>query len=143
MWLPLVAKHTNNNLVPPLDIHWIWHCHMLAPYYYEKDTLRCVGTVPDHKLFNKETYRQGLQITEAVWNEEYRNEPFHIDLHGRQGIGQPSEGFESKCNYNLREAVGRQRMFYYQVSLPHYRDDKFLTEAVKRYMMFLKLVLNH
>ena len=47
-WLPLLASLTpeteaspgegmNMKYAPPMDIHWIWHVHMLAPVSYSAD----------------------------------------------------------------------------------------------------------
>ena len=30
IWLPLKAENNNVNLVPPIDVQWIWHLHMLS-----------------------------------------------------------------------------------------------------------------
>ncbi|KJH53573.1 hypothetical protein DICVIV_00318 [Dictyocaulus viviparus] len=30
-WLPMQAAHPDMNVIPPLDVHWIWHTHMLSP----------------------------------------------------------------------------------------------------------------
>ena len=35
-WMPLLAEvsssiETDLNFCPPIDIHWVWHVHMLAP----------------------------------------------------------------------------------------------------------------
>ena len=46
-WLPLAARHPTEQLVPGLDVHWVWHCHMLAPYSYESDVSRLVGRYTD------------------------------------------------------------------------------------------------
>ena len=42
LWLPFLhnfSKDQQNDLdvLPPLDVHWIWHTHMLAPTQYESD----------------------------------------------------------------------------------------------------------
>ena len=32
VWLPLLANNGNGSnplLVPPIDVEWVWHCHML------------------------------------------------------------------------------------------------------------------
>ena len=31
-WLPLVAQHQEKRLPAPLDIEWVWHCHILNPF---------------------------------------------------------------------------------------------------------------
>jgi hypothetical protein len=41
-WLPLVASQ-REHLSAPLDIEWIWHCHMLAPKAYIADCERSSG----------------------------------------------------------------------------------------------------
>jgi len=49
-WLPLAAKHNREVLSAPLDIEWVWHCHMLSPRAYAADCERLVGVVVDHTL---------------------------------------------------------------------------------------------
>ena len=36
-WLPLLAINQNENILPPLDVHWVWHVHMLSPKRYYDD----------------------------------------------------------------------------------------------------------
>lgn len=43
-WIPLVAKLSSSDpewddlqVAPPLDVHWVWHVHMLAPAQYKHD----------------------------------------------------------------------------------------------------------
>lgn len=58
VWLPLQAQLTGSRrILPPLDVHWIWHAHMLYPATYKKDCLHIVGKFIDHKLFTKEELR--------------------------------------------------------------------------------------
>lgn len=45
----------------------------------------------------------------------------------------------SKIRYNITAAAMRQAVFFYQVSLDHYRDPMFLTDAILRYKMYLYL----
>ena len=132
-WLPLASHHTD--LQPPLDIHWVWHVHMLAPYFYEEDCLTLVNTVVDHGL--PEDEQQGLEVTKKLWAKRY-TEPFIVDSHTKLDDG--IQNYRSKCSYNFEAAVSRQKVFYYQVSLPHYFDSKFLDSAVGRYkkLLFLK-----
>ncbi len=45
-WLPLVAEYGIQNdfqLAPPLDIAWIWHCHLLSPRFYIPDCKSITG----------------------------------------------------------------------------------------------------
>ena len=66
----------------------------------------------------------------------YPSEPFEVDLTASVGN---AHDFESRMKYDITAACGRQRVFYYQVSLPHYEDKKFLTRALERYKQHLVL----
>ena len=46
-------------------------------------------------------------------------------------VGGPE--YSSLCSYDLVSAVQRQSAFYYNVSLPHYRNDNFLRGGIHRY----------
>lgn len=35
-WLPMQAEKPDLNNIPPLDVHWVWHTHMLCPTSYEE-----------------------------------------------------------------------------------------------------------
>ena len=137
LWLPLAVKYPGKNLLPPLDIHWIWHCHLLAPYYYEKDCQRLVGQVLDHRLYDAAGYQHALLTAVRLWQEAYPSEPFQIEL--THDSSRKYADYTSQCKYDIESAVGRQRMFYYQVSLPHFCDGDFLKAALKRYKMYLTL----
>ena len=78
LWLPLAAEH--DLLVAPLDIHWVWHCHMLAPLYYEKDCMRVINKVLDHKLLKDSARASALQTSRKHWQERYPNEEFDVAL---------------------------------------------------------------
>ena len=131
-WLPLAASRSN--LQPPLDVHWVWHVHMLAPYYYETDCLALVNTTVQHDL--AEDQQRGLATTRRLWEERY-SEPFIVDSQSELDRRLPR--YRTRCSYDIEAAVARQKVFYYQVSLPHYRDNKFLDTAVHRYKKFLFL----
>ena len=59
-------------------------------------------------------------------------------VNGAAGGAAAAEG-GSKIRYNITAAALRQAVFYYQVSLDHYRDPMFLTDAILRYKMYLYL----
>ncbi|XP_078655975.1 uncharacterized protein LOC144902415 [Branchiostoma floridae x Branchiostoma belcheri] len=140
LWLPLVARVGTKGLSPPLDIHWVWHVHMLAPLHYEADCNNIVGKLIDHHIpDNIPSFRKGLQAAQSQWEKEYPSESFDVDLNSPPPSKVVVASPDSQISYDLRSAISRQRMFYYQVSLPHFRDDKFLQEAVLRYKMLLHL----
>ncbi len=125
-WLPLVAEHNGKEVAPPLDVHWVWHVHMLAPYYYEKDCLHIVNMVPDHKLLSDNARHSAMDRAKSIWEDRFKGEPFHITLDNPQDNGPGQNGmvangfpdsYQSRCRYNLESASARQRLFYYQVSL--------------------------
>ena len=137
-WLPLAAAATNSqSLSPPVDVHWVWHCHMLSPYHYELDCVSLVGKVVDHSVKSSTQLTEQRRTTADVWTHNYHDEPFDVtDV-------QPSTHHRSSLSYDLMAAVRRQSKFFYQVSLPHYHDDRFLQQAVARYRKLLSLKARH
>ena len=134
-WLPLAAAYPDECLSAPLDIEWVWHCHMLSPRAYERDCEEIVQQVVNHTLRSKTDYGKALTKSRELWVERFHNrEPFCIDY-----SDETAHAYESKITYNIIEAASRQRVFYYQVSLPHYRDIKFLDASLERYKKFLHL----
>lgn len=54
-WLPLVSGDHSmaspvSPLVPPIDVHWVWHCHMLCPLQYDKDCIAMLGKRVKHEV---------------------------------------------------------------------------------------------
>ena len=139
-WLPLALSKQlegcNSVIAAPLDIAWVWHVHMLAPYNYEQDCFRILSGVVDHTPLSAEQRVDGLQRAKRFWEETYPEEPFEVNLRETVAV---LISYNSKIQYNLEEACHRQFKFYYQVSLPHYRDNKFLMMAVERYQHHLQL----
>ena len=80
MWLPLAAKHTKGTILPPLDIHWVWHCHLLSPIAYRADCESLVGGVVPHKMEENDAYKAALLEAAKLWKDAYPNEPFQIQL---------------------------------------------------------------
>ena len=135
-WLSLAAAHPDECLSAPLDIEWVWHCHMLSPRAYERDCKEIVQTVVDHTLKSKTEYAKALTQSHQLWMHHYpkEEEPFSIVYCEEKG-----RVFESKIMYNNIEAASRQKSFCYQFSLPHYRDTKFFETSLERYKKFLHL----
>ena len=143
-WLPLLAQYTTRtkkwfialNIAAPLDIAWVWHVHMLSPVDYQRDCYEIVATLVDHKILVSEQRDKGLVKARALWEKVYPEEPFEVDL-AAPVCDAPD--FQSRIEYDIEAACARQRVFNYQVSLPHFADKRFLTEAVKRYKLHLYL----
>ena len=136
-WLPLLAQSSvTGDVAAPLDIAWVWHVHMLLPISYEKDCNEVVSTLVDHKVLVGKQRSRGLEKARILWKQLYPSEPFEVDL--TAAVSNAPE-FESRIEYDITAACSRQRVFYYQVSLPHYGDKKFLTRALERYKQHLVL----
>ncbi len=126
-------------LEPPLDVHWVWVAHMLCPQLYHADCALICGSAPDHKLHATATVSQARFEARKVWEEDYPDEPFDASPSSVRTDVQ----YRPKSTYNLVEAAQRQKAFFYNVSLPHYEDERFLKTAVCRYRQFVRLKKNH
>ena len=124
------------NIAAPLDIAWVWHVHMLSPVSYQRDCNEIVATLVDHKILVGEQRDKGLVKARALWEKLYPEEPFEVDLTAPVC---DAPDFQSRIEYDIEAACARQRVFNYQVSLPHFADKKFLTKAVERYKLHLYL----
>lgn len=162
IWLPLLASvvpHQRIALIPPIDVHWVWFCHMLCPHRYVTDSpLMCsaAGFHPhhnqsqllDHALFSRADYRRGVRCTQRIWALYTQNQTEPYDLHDylqqaplvqRASSSSPSK--QSNISYNVIAAASRQMAFHYQAAiLPHYRHISFMQVAVARYSKFLQLM---
>ena len=66
--------------------------------------------------------------------------PYGVNYSILQNTGSATVGvFQSKIKYDIKSAAMRQGAFYYQVSLPHYRDPDFMRDGIVRYKMYLAL----
>ena len=109
---------------------------MLSPVNYERDCNEIVSILLDHKILRGEQRQKGLVKAKALWEKLYPGEPFEVDL---TAAADNAQDFKSRIEYDIAAACARQRVFYYQVSLPHYEDKKFLTKAMERYKLHLRL----
>lgn len=145
-WLPLVVR-SEQPLVPPLDVHWIWHCHMLSPRQYDNDCTALVGKRVKHEVIqiNSPTYKQLAQAAEQLWVDKFGlAEPYNVlSQYTSPFVPENALTHQSRCKYDLLQAALRQSSFYYNVSLPHYKDAVFLTNAFERYKKFLLLTKKH
>lgn len=140
-WLPLASAHRDKLLAAPLDIEWVWDCHILSPVAYRNDCEKHFGGWVDHKLLGRQERDEALEVSMKLWQEKYGpEEPFkqHLPM-GLQVEEGEVQKFPSQLQYDIREAIGRQATFYYNVSLSHYRDRRYLRRCLFRYKQFLYL----
>ena len=113
---------------------------MLSPLAYERDCNEIVSTLVDHKTIVGGERVAGLQKAKLLWHQLYGNEPFEVDLTAPLGNRMPHV---SRIQYDIVAACSRQRVFNYQVSLPHYGDETFLRDALERYKQHLWIKQKH
>ena len=136
-----------------VDVHWVWHCHMLSPTKYIADlTHSPLGRPINHEPRSQPLLESLRTHTQKLWTEHFPQEPFEIHDRIHPNLEHPTsdeskvtgEGEEKddklfKFSYDVVAAAERQMVFYYQVSLPHYRQDWFLAEALERYKQYFAL----
>ena len=88
------------------------------------------GSTMDWQSTLADPDRLNRDSTERKWQHYFPNEPYDIEDFGAVEL---DIKYEQKSGYNLIAAAERQRDFYYNVSLPHYRNHNFLCTAVDRY----------
>lgn len=139
IWLPLLVSNKNDDdkLIPPLDVAWVWHVHMLFPTLYYKDCMDNYGQHFDNKLIDENEKHNLKAKSKKLW-EEFSNRSYDY-LEDTDSI----ENFETKFKYDIELASKRQKNFYYQVSLPHFKTSEFLNLALDRYKKFLNLKRVH
>ena len=145
LWLPLLKNQIDKDdldFAPPIDIHWVWHIHMLSPRDYQNDCNKSFGRSFDHKLGTAEEMKAKQEETKIIWNKIYPTEVFDLPPNMKdviQMFEKVSLSNDSEFSYDIVEAALRQKSFYYQVSLPHYKKCFFLNESLLRYKKFLHL----
>ena len=109
---------------------------MLSPVAYARDCNKLYGEILSHTILVGSQITERRRKAEVLWHQKYPHIPFeHCDPTTPIIPSDYVTGF----SYDLEEAVSRQRLFYYQVSLPHYIDRKFLESSLTRYKKFLFL----
>ncbi len=113
--LDKVGAENDGSLVPPIDIHWIWHTHMLSPQKYARDCEELfLGKVFHHKFSGN--LAAGRKAAKSVWMDVNPEEPFDLDYEtAHVRYAEAVADFESPFEYNILEAALRQKEFYYQV----------------------------
>eukprot|EP00898_Chlorokybus_atmophyticus_P007211 jgi/Chlat1/7491/Chrsp61S07003 len=141
-WLPLVASGSKppTTIAPPVDVQWVWQCHMLSPTTYTSDMQHVFGRVLDHALLGRGERLHAQQRARVAWEEQYPGVPFELQPDGSDATRGVAAKFVSQFKYDIEAAALRQAAFIYQVALPHYADTQvFLRMAVQRYRWFCYL----
>ena len=124
----------------PLDIEWVWHCHLLNPLQYRQDCRKIASKVVDHLPYK--LCKANKPLSQKYWNKKYGNVPFDVDLKEfAPSLIDPS--YRQKISYDIAGVIRRQHLFNYNTSLLHYRDRKFLNKAAWRYYIMLQIKKEH
>jgi hypothetical protein len=141
-WLPLCVNlelngKRSDDFYPPLDVAWVWHCHLLAPVQYRKDQKKICGNIINHTCPSKEERLRKQAKTIDIWE----NMGITFDYLSENSVGSKKDfkHFASCIRYDLTAAADRQKSFYYQVSLPHFQNYDYLALCLERYKKFLFL----
>ena len=143
LWFPLVDEYRSEQIVPPIDIAWMWYCHMLSPLSYRRDCRLILKRTLKHKYARSRNIIGNTNTAIEIWYERYPKDAFNIIRNGefiapKRKMGKLIEA-PSNLSVNLIEIAKSQMHFCYQVALPHFRDRLFLETALKRYKQFLCL----
>lgn len=146
LWLPLVASQNDEYILPeclepPVDIAWVWHCHMLSPHNYASYCKSLFGKVLDHSVSKS---KAAYDLTKSTWARHYPNEPFELSQDIVYGNCPTVPPYPSKSDsFDLLAAIHRQQDFVYNIHLPHYRNMMFLEAGLTRYKQYLFLKKKH
>lgn len=145
LWIPFcltISYSIGENcskIFPPLDVGWVWHCHILSSQYL-KDLKINFGKIIDHRCTNINEIAQKQFFTKNLWQKftkvdfEYGNE---------NSVDSKFYRFHSKFSLNFHEECRKQKNFFYQVSLPHFKCSKFIQNSLDKYKKFLLLMKNY
>jgi hypothetical protein len=134
IWIPMVMHFENDSkIIPPIDVEWVKHVHMLSPTNYEEDMMNIANSVLDNHLKTEEEISKYLEYSIKTWKSFSKCAYDYTNDESKQNV------CLSKIKYDLRSASSRQKSFYYQVSLPHFKSDLFLQKGLERYKKFLYL----
>ena len=117
-WLPVLQQYSNNaeedlTLEPPEDVKWVWHVHLLAPNAYSQDMKQsALARIPSFNL-KPDKNKQRKRRAKNFWEELFPDEPYEAKAGQRPEIFPPSD-----FSYDIVAAAERQKVFFYQVSLP-------------------------
>jgi len=144
LWLPLAGQHRDIKVVAPVDVAWFWYLHMLQPLSYRRDCRKLLKSTLDHQFPDEKSIIPHTNNAIEMWYATYNKEGFNIIRSGeyvrpRRNAGQVKADKRSKLSVDLIANARSHIHFCYQVALPHFRDIKYLENALVRYKQFLCL----
>lgn len=141
LWIPFcisldsAVSENRSEICPPMDIAWVWHCHILSSNYF-KDLKSNYGKIIDHKCIDIKEIKQKQDFTKQLWQNFTQ---IDYDYENNNCVDANYANFKSNFSGKLAEISQEQKNFFYQVSLPHYTCTKFLQMALNKYKKFILL----
>ena len=114
---------------------------MLSPTEYIKDCKK----IANDQVLNSTHLIKGDEIeSEIQWKKHFNSSYNYLNDDSISTADlEEFTNFKSSFQYDIENACKRQKAFYYQVSLPHYRNRDFLNLCLNRYKKFLYLKKHH
>ena len=110
----------------------------MSPTDYIDDCQSVFGIVIDHSSYTLAEIRTKQKSTQEIWETRQPRIKFDFLNEDNSAVNNLDQ-FQSRFKYDLIGACNRQRTFYYQVSLPHFKSEKYLELCLDRYKKFLWL----
>ena len=175
LWLPLVYSMKQQNeaesedLIPPADIAWLWHCHRLAPYRYanyvqtrffdnnevtddddDDDSFKVLDASHPF-MFQLENNDENETLDPTLLGHTFKTCKRTIELFHQM---YPDETFfltnnigTEECfpgakidGFDVIKSCYRQASFLWQVSGDNFCNDEFLCQGVENYTKFVRLM---
>jgi hypothetical protein len=143
-WLPMQVAEPDLTVVPPMDVYWVWHCHMLNPTQYRRDLMALFGAVVDHFYWSDRRSEPKVRRSAEKWRRFNPHEAYDIKESAifascRQGS---APKYQQQSDYDILGATVRQMRFIDRMLsiLTRSNDDaKVVDDAVDRYTKYLFL----
>ena len=144
-WLPLLANHNEALSLPaPRDIEWVWYLHLLHPSSYQTYCEERFGKIVNHQLLSEDEREAQYQRSKTLWQTHYEGVEFEVDLNKLdEEIKKKDTNFDPSFPFDMISFSKYQESFSYRTSWPHFRDAKFLNEAVIRYETMIKIKMEN
>jgi len=143
-WLPMQVAEPDVTIVPPMDVWWVWHCHMLNPTQYRKDLMTMFGTVVDHFYWSDGRSETNLSRSVEKWHRFNAHEAYDFRESAIFTSNQlTSSQYEQRSFYDILGATVRQMRFIDRIlsilARQSINNAEFIDGAVDRYTKYLLL----
>ncbi|CAL0300111.1 unnamed protein product [Lupinus luteus] len=144
LWMPLISNLTVTDssppmILPPLDVEWVWFCHILNPVSYleycERRFSKVIGRVA---IFDEENREYALMRCREIWSSEYPSQPFENEASWDSDENGP--GREDVVFKEVEEVEEKRRLLCSMFGEGYRSEVVYLVAARKRYKRFLYML---